>query len=47
VDVTGDVGLEYFVCNVVKLLRIFASVGQTSLTSNSNRREIDLQFTNR
>ena len=47
VDVTGDIGLEQFVCNVVELLGLFASVEQTSLTSNSNQREVDLQFTNR
>ena len=47
VDVTGDIGLEHFVYNVVKLLRLFAPVEQTSLTSDSNQREVDLQFANR
>ena len=46
VDVTGDISLEKFVCNGVKLLRLCASVEQTPLTLKSDQRAVDLQFTN-
>ena len=46
-NVAGDIGLEQLICNVVKLLVLFAPVEQRSLTSGSKQREVDLQFTNR
>ena len=46
VDVTGDISLEKFVCNGVKLLMLFPSVEQRPLTLKIDQRAVDLQFTN-